>query len=307
MMDFQIRRAETKDRPRLLEISSQIWEGDDYIPDVVDAWIADPSGELAVAVETGQSGGTDLVVGFARCSRLAPHYAWLEGARTDPGHRNRGAGKALLDYFLSDLRSKDVRTVGLSTYIENKASIHIIERKGFRRVEEYVYAERTPNRETGGQSSTSERSRLGQEFPKVSSIGSKEALDFLGSLNGGVRFISDGWKFIPVRLGRNLVDARVQFSSVRRQGQLSGVAAISKHGSATGFLSIGLYGTDPETVTCLLDEAVLRFPIERSELMLWPSPVSDEILDVIRARGYSVWNEGRGDVYVYELGLAPSE
>ncbi len=307
MIDFSIRRAQTSDRSRLVEISSQIWEGDDYIPDVVDAWIADPSGELAVAIETRQSDGKDLVVGFARCSRLAPDYAWLEGARTDPDYRNRGASKALLDYFLSELRSQNVRTVGLSTYIENKASIHIIERRGFRRMEEYVYAERIPQRNADGQSPTPERSGPGRDLPKGSSIGCEEALGFLGSLGRGARFVSDGWKFIPIALGHQLINARVEFLGTYREGRLSSVGTVSKHGAAAGFLSIGLYGgTDREDVARLLDEAMERFPIERSDLMLWPAPVSDEISDAIRDRGYSIWNKGREDVFIYEKGLAAS-
>jgi len=38
--------------------------------------------------------------------------------------------------------------------------------------------------------------------------------------------------------------------------------------------------------------------------MIWPSPASDDLLEIVRSRGYCVWNEGRGDVFVYQLTLA---
>lgn len=298
MMDFRIRRAEPKDRPRLLEISSQIWEGDDYIPDVIDAWIADPDGELAVAVQQSSTGASGFVVGFARCSRLAPSFAWLEGARTDPVHRNRGASKALLEYFLAGLRDRNVRTVALSTYVENKASIHIIEREGFRCVEEYVYAERITTPENAPGKTVSRRDKA-----IISPIDGGEALDLLGSLGDGIRFLPDGWKFIPVELGLQLFEARVELLGAYRQRRLSAMASVSRSGIATGFLSVGLYAMLPEDAACLLHEVESRFPIERSELMLWPAPTSGDVLDVVRNRGYSVWNEGRSDVFVYELAL----
>jgi len=301
MTNFLIRRAKATDRPRLLEISSQIWEGQDYVPHVVDAWIADPASELAVAIEKDSADGMELLVGFARCSRFAPDYAWLEGARTDLQYRNRGASKALLNHFLAKLRSQNVRVVALSTYIENKASIHIIEREGFRRVGAYVYAERHPQHEASRrtQDATAEPGHT-----VVSRLGSQDVLGFLGSCEKGIRFIADGWKFIPLELGSQLVDSRIEFLGARRRGRISAVAAVSKNGLANELLSIGIFGEDPMDVASLLDETSARFPIEQSELMIWPSPASDDLLEIVRSRGYCVWNEGRGDVFVYQLTLA---
>ena len=45
-----LRKATASDKPRIVEISSQIWEGEDYVPDVLDDWLADPSGEVIVTM-----------------------------------------------------------------------------------------------------------------------------------------------------------------------------------------------------------------------------------------------------------------
>ena len=304
MMNVSIRPAAIKDRPRLLEISSQIWEGDDYVPDVVDAWIADPNAELAVAVATDDTNGTDLVVGFARRSRLASDYAWLEGARTDPGYRNRGVGRALLTHFLAQLRAESVKKVALSTYVENKASIHIIEQEGFRRAEEYIYAERVQPQRHVLPTTVPQRRRREQGRSGIQAVDSREGRRFLESLSEPVRFVPDGWKFIPMELGCSLLEARLELLGAKRERRLAAIAAISRSGSATGVLSIGLYAKDPGDARGLLDEAERRYPMERSELMIWPSAASSEIVGVARDRGYSVWSNGQNDVFVYERTLA---
>ncbi len=304
IMSFSIRRASVNDRPRLLEISSQIWEGDDYIPNVIDTWITDPNAELAVAVEKGTADGKDLVIAFARCSRLASGYAWLEGARTDPGYRNRGASKALLRYFLAQLQAEDAKTVALSTYVENKASIHIIEREGFRRREEYVYAERTSLQRGALQTTVSEQPAHERDQRGIHTVDARAGLRFWKSLREPVRFVPDGWKFIPAELGHRPVEARLELLATDHQKPSTAVAVISKRGVATGILSIGLYATDPGDAGRLLDEANRRYPVERSELMIWPSSVSSEIVATARDRGYSVWNDGNPDVFIYELTLA---
>jgi GNAT superfamily N-acetyltransferase len=94
MMAFELRLATKEDKPRILEISAQIWEGEDYVPVVVDDWLAAAGSELVVATLAGE------LIAFAHLQWLAPEYVWLEGIRTDPARRNLGAGKALTDYLL---------------------------------------------------------------------------------------------------------------------------------------------------------------------------------------------------------------
>ena len=77
-MAFELRLATSEDRPRILEISAQIWEGEDYVPAVIDDWLSAPGSELLVATLAGE------LIAFAHLQWLSPHYVWLEGIRTDP-------------------------------------------------------------------------------------------------------------------------------------------------------------------------------------------------------------------------------
>ncbi|MEA3238193.1 MAG: GNAT family N-acetyltransferase, partial [Candidatus Bipolaricaulota bacterium] len=89
-----LRKAVASDKPRITEISSQIWDGDDYVPEVLDDWLADSRGEVIVAIVD------EKLISFARRSYLLPGYACLEGARTDPAYRNTGVFQEISRYFL---------------------------------------------------------------------------------------------------------------------------------------------------------------------------------------------------------------
>ncbi len=141
-MDITLRRAMPQDKPRIIEISSQIWDGEDYVPDVIDEWLTDENAELVVALRGGQ------VVAFARYVWLLPGhgpaqpgYAWFEGIRTDPAAQNRGIGKAITRYFLDQVARAGAQRAALWTYLEDPASIHIVEAHGFRQVARFVYLE----------------------------------------------------------------------------------------------------------------------------------------------------------------------
>jgi len=86
-MAVQVRLASLNARERILAIYSRIWEGEDYIPHVLDRWFSE--GGLFVAELAGK------VVGFAKNTELSPGEIWLEGLRVDPEHQGKGVAKAL--------------------------------------------------------------------------------------------------------------------------------------------------------------------------------------------------------------------
>jgi hypothetical protein len=59
-----LRKAVATDKERIADISSQIWEGDDYVASVFDDWLADPHGEVVVATLDG------VLIAFARRTYL---------------------------------------------------------------------------------------------------------------------------------------------------------------------------------------------------------------------------------------------
>jgi len=132
---MEIRIAREADRERILAISAQVWDGYDYVPRVLDAWLSGEDGELLVALLDGS------VAAFSYRTWLAERHAWLQGIRTDTARRGRGAGRALTEASLERSWRDGAQRIGLSTYRDNAESMHIVEAYGFRRVASFVYLE----------------------------------------------------------------------------------------------------------------------------------------------------------------------
>lgn len=89
------RPARQSDTQEVMELTSTIWEGDDYVPKVWQDWLADPEGILAVAEHE------DRVIGLGKLTLLAPGEWWLEGLRTHPDFEGHGVASHLHEYLLN--------------------------------------------------------------------------------------------------------------------------------------------------------------------------------------------------------------
>lgn len=86
-MTLTTRPARPEDRAAVAEISAQIWEGEDYVPEVFDDWVADPRGEFSLFFEGEQ------LVAFGKLTELQPGEWWLEGLRVHPEYQGRGIAR----------------------------------------------------------------------------------------------------------------------------------------------------------------------------------------------------------------------
>jgi RimJ/RimL family protein N-acetyltransferase len=125
---FTVRRMSAADKPAVLAISSQIWEGRDYLPRVFDEWVRDAEGEFAAVLLEGR------VVGCGELTWFTPVDAWLEGLRKDPAVKDKGLGGTLARYFFAKLAARpDLASLRFSTRSTNHASITVNEALGFQR------------------------------------------------------------------------------------------------------------------------------------------------------------------------------
>lgn len=128
--EVAVRQALPEDRDAVLAFCARIWEGDDYIPYVWDAWLADERGVLLVAV------AGELPVGLAHVTLLSDEDAWLQGVRVDPDERRQGIGRLLVSRALVAARERGATVVRLMTSPTNIASRGLFARFGFVRVAE---------------------------------------------------------------------------------------------------------------------------------------------------------------------------
>lgn len=126
------RPALPKDTPQALELTSHIWEGQDYVPHVWESWLRDHSGLLAVAEYGGR------VVGLGKLTLLAPGEWWLEGLRVHPQYEGRGVASHLHDYLLHHWERRGEGVIRLFTGSYNQRVQHLCQRSGFRKVGEFT-------------------------------------------------------------------------------------------------------------------------------------------------------------------------
>lgn len=131
MSYVRIRPARAADKPAVETLCAQIWEGEDYVPEVWGTWLADPRGPLAVAELE------DQVVGLAKLSRLADDEWWLEGLRVDPAHRRQGIAGRLHTHLVEEARHIGRGVLRFGTHSLNEPVHRIAARDGFHRMAAY--------------------------------------------------------------------------------------------------------------------------------------------------------------------------
>jgi len=124
----QIRPIRIQDKDRVLEISSHIWEGDDYLSYVFNDWIKEENGSFAGLWLD------NILVAFGKMTVLSPGEIWLEGLRKDQNINIHGVGRILTIFMLEQLQKKNLKSIRFSTYFGNTESIIINEKLGFERI-----------------------------------------------------------------------------------------------------------------------------------------------------------------------------
>ena len=97
-----IREIKLSDKKEVLRISSQIWEGDDYVNNVFDEWVTGDDGLFTGYWEN------EKLIGFGRMRFLTPTDIWLEALRKDPQTNLRGVGNKIAKYYMEQLKGKKI-------------------------------------------------------------------------------------------------------------------------------------------------------------------------------------------------------
>ncbi len=290
-MKIALRKAVATDKDRIADISSQIWEGDDYVAGVFDDWLADSHGEVVVATLD------DVLIGFARRTYLLPGYAWFEGIRTDPAYHNTGAAKAITRHFLDAVREENAERIGLSTYIDNEASLHIIAANGFTRAASYVYLEAGPDAPVR---------RTGYPSKRVVEVSSEEAISFIRNsdfLKVAQGHFPHGWKFYPFTRDPGAVLSKMEaLIGIREAGHLSGLLCAGQPLRHEGEYTIDFIDGTPEAIEELLVHALHLARDQRVVELMAPKWKTKEApaLPILRKLGFESWNDFEADVFVYE-------
>lgn len=290
-MSVCVRRATESDRPRILEISSQIWDGEDYVPELLNGWLVDREGEVVVATLD------EYVIAFAHRTWLCPGIAWLEGIRADPTFHGRGAGRAITDYLVNRACQDGASSITLSTYIDNKASIHLLESQGFNRVASFSVLERPED----------SNSRLTQGVShRVESMDEIAFREFVGRsdfLKLGHRRFPRGWRFFPFDHNPREAVARLERRwGIREGGEWCAALSFRQAPSVGGGATLTFLDGTSDCMRELLAYALPEYA-ECSLVAMVPFRNGEHAsaLGELKRVGFKSWSDFKADVFVYEM------
>lgn len=124
-----VQKVRTSDRQDILEISSHIWDGHDYIPSVLDEWLKNPKCHTY-----GVEADNRLVtIGNLRLTDRN-QTGWMEGLRVHPDYRKRGYADMLTKHFLELGSALKVRQLRYTTGANNRVSLRLARKAGFKRI-----------------------------------------------------------------------------------------------------------------------------------------------------------------------------
>lgn len=282
---MEVRRAVPADRERVAEISARIWEGDDYVARMFDKWVADQAGYFAVVC------AEQLILGLGKLTMLSPQDAWLEGLRVDPIHQGKGVAKLLTTFLLAEAERRGARSLRLSSYVENYASLHIVEKYGFRRIAEFKLFELSATAPT----------TPAVELPQLTDLAAISAGLDPSTLRQRGRLLAFDFTFeqLTPRLTEELLRASEWFG-LPGDGGLPGLLVLSGRHAKDGSLSIS-YIQGQASYRQLIAAAAATADREQ-RLLYCMAPPADQLLQAeLRLAGFINYNQSSDpDVFVYE-------
>jgi GNAT superfamily N-acetyltransferase len=285
-----IRPARPADRPAMERICAHTWDWGDYIPEVWDAWLADPGGGLTVGEVDGR------VIAVSKATYQPEGQVWLEGMRVDPDYRGRGIASQFLVYNLAEARRRGARVVRLGTGGNNTPVHKIMAHAGMEQVGTYVLriAESLPDAPRPA-ILTANHAPAVQTFWKNSPV--------LAHSHGLYSF-DWGWQELSAERVAQLLAAGQMAGCFAADGSLAALAPI-RFDADDKVLWIGLADGQPGAVTDLataLRGHAAQVGAEKARIML---PDLAWLRDAVSAAGYSP-GDWEGELWIFEIRLDQS-
>jgi len=139
-MNTRIRKVSTSDHNDILEISKHIWEGHDYLPQIIDEWLSDQN-SYTYGIEADNH-----IVALSNLRLIENgQTGWMEGLRVHPDYRGKAFAHILTEDLIKRARDLGVKRLRHTTSTENDASLKLAERYGFVKIlEKAVFGYSTP-------------------------------------------------------------------------------------------------------------------------------------------------------------------
>ncbi|MBI5961581.1 MAG: GNAT family N-acetyltransferase [Chloroflexi bacterium] len=131
--ELRIRPAQPEDRLAIEAIAAQTWDGEDYLPRVINQWLSDPSGGFYVADLH------DQVIGVAKLTRFDDGEWWMEGLRVDPAFHGQGIARILHHFVINQAHWRGSGVLRFSTGSDNEATFKLARESAFKLGAKFVH------------------------------------------------------------------------------------------------------------------------------------------------------------------------
>ncbi len=124
------RPAFPADTPAVIELATQIWDGNDYLPAVWESWLADSNNHLFVAQLGAEIAGT------INLHQLATDQWFLAALRIHPKFQGRGFSNRLFAHAIEDWQSRGPGRLRLITASFRAPVHHLCAKHAFNKIAE---------------------------------------------------------------------------------------------------------------------------------------------------------------------------
>lgn len=284
-LQVELRAAVAEDTPDVLEFTSKIWEGDDYVPFVWLDWLADPRGRLLVAVHENK------VVGLGKLSQLSGEDWWLEGLRVNPEYEGRGIASQIHTALFDIWAEIGAGCIRLATASYRLPIHHLCDRLGFSKVAECSFF-RAPVLFEDKSFSLSSFTLLNMDMIDI-------ALDFSQQspmIKLGYGLMDLGWQYAPPReeyFAMTVMKQRA-FWWQHDRGLLF-FSEDEEENLRTPFIQL-IAGDPSNLAAMLLDYRRLAGAMSYPEAA-WAAPVNPQVLAILNISGFRrTWKDS---LYIY--------
>lgn len=185
-MKLYFRDLKSEDIPAILDISKDIWEGDDYIPDVIERWLNE-EGNLAYGTFLEEE--MSELIGFGRVKMFSNGVAWLEGGRVKINHQKQGIGREMMKYAIDYAIKDGAKVAQYDTSSRNFGSLSLAKFHGFKEKKRTEVLE----------GDVSELKLIEYDFSDVRKISYEEAKEIYKTMDiGPGNELNIGWSYIPL-------------------------------------------------------------------------------------------------------------
>jgi len=289
-MKLYFRDLTKKDIPAILDISKDIWEGDDYIPDVIERWLNDKD-NLAYGGFLEEE--MKELIGLGRVKMFPNGVAWLEGGRVKITHQKQGIGRDLMKYAIDYSIQVGAKIAQYDTSSRNFGSKSLAKFHGFKEKKRMEVLECDVN-----------KLKLKEyKFSDIREISNEEAKKVYQRMDiGPGDEVNIGWSYIPLSSLEDKNSVWLTNSQAILQKRDMGSRDLPEKPSEREIWII-VYGT-PEAILDLISYT-LSFEIDKNEIDVVELYCKAEVVKYVKELGFEdpSWEEEPVAVVLYEKKL----